>query len=261
MPNETIQILPILVVIILIVTIFWLLAKNSENNYNRRIDFEKRNKFVVEEERKRIQQELHDDISPQLVDIKRRLEYEDMNNNHVLLGQIIKKVDRVSTEIRTIMNKLYPAELDHLGFQEAIYALFEETLTGIHTEIEVIINNEDIIDKDVKLNAYRILQQIADNILKHSETEKVAIKITADNRQIEASIKDNGKGFYVHQVQLTKTGGLGLKTMKERAYQYGGTVKIFSKEAGVKGTQIYLNMPIKSKSIYMGGEYAENTNM
>jgi two-component system, chemotaxis family, CheB/CheR fusion protein len=86
----------------------------------------------------------------------------------------------------------------------------------------------------VELSLYRIIQELINNILKHSGASRAFIELVKDANQIMLKVKDNGKGFDYQK--LEKHRGLGLSSIRNRANLLGGTMKVDSKPG--KGTLV-----------------------
>jgi signal transduction histidine kinase len=77
---------------------------------------------------------------------------------------------------------------------------------------------------EVQIALYRIAQESLNNIIKHSQASEVVLNLKLEAALVELDIQDNGQGFD----QQTKTGGLGLNTMRERAEQIGASFVLTS---------------------------------
>jgi two-component system sensor histidine kinase UhpB len=86
-------------------------------------------------------------------------------------------------------------------------------------------------------NIYLIFKEAINNAVKHSGCTTINITLLSNNKHLNFSVRDNGKGFYNHS-----DGGKGLPNMKERVEECKGTIEIKS-EPGL-GTHILLSIPI-----------------
>ena len=87
---------------------------------------------------------------------------------------------------------------------------------------------------------FRVLQEIVNNILKHSKATIVTIQIIKDIEELTIIVEDNGVGF---DVNTAKSDGIGLKNLQSRIEYLHGTVNIDSHLQ--KGTTIIIELPIK----------------
>lgn len=94
------------------------------------------------------------------------------------------------------------------------------------------------IDKEHQTIIYRILQESISNILRHSQSETIDVKIVFDQNTCHISVTDTGKGFDFNKVLK----GNGLTNMQTRAELIGATFAIDSQSN--KGSKITINYPI-----------------
>ena len=102
-------------------------------------------------------------------------------------------------------------------------------------------NEEEINDKNITLNLYRIVQEAANNAIRHGNAQHITISLTLQNGLLTLSICDDGCGFKAETNQ-TDTQGMGLKIMLYRAKQLGAKIKFLSRDEG--GTEVFLKMQI-----------------
>ena len=96
------------------------------------------------------------------------------------------------------------------------------------------------VPPNVAVCLYRIVQEDLRNISRHAGATEVAITLVGENQAIRLSIRDNGKGFDAGQ--KTSQVGLGLDSMKERAYLIGGDFSVQSQPG--QGTVIEVLTPL-----------------
>jgi signal transduction histidine kinase len=140
---------------------------------------------------------------------------------------------------------LHPSILDDLGLFAAIRAIcreFKEVYADIRVTTDLEIHEHEV-PGSLKILIFRILQEALNNVAKHSGADTVNLSLKKNKRKIELTIKDNGKGFDLHEVLHadSQEHGLGLQSMRERTELFGGSIDIRSK-AG-KGTTICANWP------------------
>ena len=130
--------------------------------------------------------------------------------------------------------------LDHLGLAVAIgwQAEFQKR-TGI--SCSVTLNPEDMsVDPDLSTAIFRIFQETLTNVYRHAEATRVNVILKAAENYMELVVRDNGKG--ITEEQLAKPNSFGLLGIKERAFHWGGSVKVAGKEG--KGTTVKVRLPI-----------------
>jgi len=101
------------------------------------------------------------------------------------------------------------------------------------------------VPADVAVCLYRIVQEALRNISRHAGATEVAISLVGENQAIHLSIRDNGKGFDPDQKKSQV--GLGLDSMKERAYLIGADFSVSSQPG--QGTVIEVLAPLSRRVI------------
>ena len=126
-----------------------------------------------------------------------------------------------------------------------IIALFTELNLNSSAIISIEVDPRIVwsgIDKNVKMNLYRIFQEALQNINKYAEANLITITITKNETSIRIQIADNGKGFEIEQIKK----GIGLKNMEYRSKELNGQFSIESKQN--IGTKINLSIPLEFNS-------------
>ena len=96
----------------------------------------------------------------------------------------------------------------------------------------------------VRAGMYRILHEALSNVLKHSMASEVRVILTADSGNIRMSVKDNGDGFRSDDV----VAGYGIKNMRVRAEELGGTFEVVGTEGA--GTDVQVRLPYAMSWLY-----------
>jgi signal transduction histidine kinase len=204
-----------------------------------------------ENERKLIAQEIHDSISGSLAAIKLALEekLDSMGQNPVpqviSLEKIISQVDETIKESRRISVHLRPSLLDDLGLLSTIFAFcrdFENLHPGLQIEQQVDIAENEVPEM-LKVVVYRILQEAMNNAAKHSDANRICLKLDKRDNRIEFSIADNGCGFDPEEKfsQSAVLSGFGLSSMRDRTILCDGRFKIISRKG--EGTTVHVSLP------------------
>ncbi|MBL7093028.1 sensor histidine kinase, partial [candidate division KSB1 bacterium] len=103
------------------------------------------------------------------------------------------------------------------------------------------INN--LLPKENEINCYRILQELMNNILKHSKAKKTWIKISRLKTVISVNVRDNGIGFDYEKI-INEKRGFGLSGVRERIEILKGKLKI--KSGMNEGANFVIEIPIYS---------------
>jgi signal transduction histidine kinase len=213
----------------------WRLAKLKKER-NDKMAFAEALIVAQEKERKRIARDLHDGIGQSLLLIKKELD-----SNHKVTRENQQLITETLEEVRSISHDLHPFQLEKFGLTAAI----EEVITKIEKSTDLFISKEiENIDKTLtakgEINLFRTIQESFNNIVKHAEATAAKISIYNEGLFIIVKIQDNGKGFD-HELAISTSKSLGLKTMLERIAAIGGQLKM---EKGTpKGTIILIRIP------------------
>jgi PAS domain S-box-containing protein len=207
-----------------------------------------------ENERKRIANELHDDLGQSLVGLKIQLS---RIQNKISTGQeeikqdikgVIESINQTTENVRRISRDLRPSVVEHLGLVEALQWLLEDFRSKYRTRVtREIAPVKGILSKNQEIMVFRIFQEALNNIGKHAKATNVIIELREEGGSAFFSIKDNGRGFSLGEVNGKRSDefGLGLTVMNERAKIAGGNLSI--KGAAGKGTEIILSLPLRKR--------------
>lgn len=201
-----------------------------------------------EEERRRIAQELHDDINQRLalLAIEMGSTLSDPATTYHEARRIVQSLAQrlgvISDDVRRMAYRFHTSILDDLGLTAALKHLADEW--SDKTGIKMVAVQEEMADslpRNIASCLYRIAQETLANIMKHAHADRVELELTCDDQEVTLSIRDNGVGFNLEQIQDHHL-GLGLVNMRERARSVQGRFDIQS-EPG-RGTHISVQIPL-----------------
>jgi signal transduction histidine kinase len=179
---------------------------------------------VAELERKRIANNLHDDVGTVINLVKMNLSRMMKQNDPELIKQLSKESDLLleSTmdNVRNINRDLAPPVLLRLGIKEAILDLCNHiTSSGTVKANCSLTSSQPELNPQTELQLFRIITEIANNILKHADCSKLSISLMSADEKLLVSITHNGKGVDNATINtLTASSrGLGLKSIRSRA--------------------------------------------
>jgi two-component system sensor histidine kinase UhpB len=179
-----------------------------------------------ESERKKLGEELHDNINQLLGVVKLYLDHAQVDAT--MKDELIKKSSnylmQVIEEIRNISKSLMPPTLKDIGLFDSIQELIHSITSTGNLEIRLHTDGleENELSDEIQLLIYRILQEQFNNILRHAKAKKVEVKLTCSNNKVSIQITDDGKGAD----PAVKSTGIGLQNIKSRLEVYNGTMKI-----------------------------------
>jgi signal transduction histidine kinase len=198
----------------------------ERNRYKNELALEVFN--AQEKERKKIGEELHDNINQLLGVVKLYIEHAQVNPSaqDEMLKKSSEYLKQVIDEIRGLSKSLVSPTLNDLGLIESIRELIDSILKIRNIQIDIHKDDfsEEVLSDIQKLMVYRITQEQLNNILKHSKAEHVDIAFSRHGSQVQLTIEDDGVGFDTKKVKS----GLGLKNIRHRLQLFDGEMNIIS---------------------------------
>jgi two-component system, NarL family, sensor kinase len=217
-------------------------------------DLEQSRALVViarDEERRRLQRNLHDGLGPMLAGINltvqaaRNLVRSDPGQAEALLADVIVETRAATEDIRGLIDDLRPPVLDRLGLVAALHEQVSRLGTpgngdGGEPVAVVIEVSQDLrgLPPAVELAAFRIALEAFVNVWRHANARRCEIRFTLDSA-LHIEVIDDGSG-----IPADVRPGVGMSSMQERAMELGGTCSIVSPDGG--GTHLYALLPIPS---------------
>jgi len=178
-------------------------------------------------ERKRIAQELHDGVGGNLASIKLNLANIIGDYSDEKLKAIMGNIDDTCNEIRDISHNLISLKIQSHSFSYLVKKFLNEILVGKMLKLNLNIYPEAELDKlpnELKIELYRIIQELMNNVIKYSEAQVVDVQILRGDKYLNLMFEDNGKGFDTKE----STGGIGLKNIRSRIAAFNGICTIES---------------------------------
>ena len=181
--------------------------------------------FAQEAERRRIAQELHDQIGQDLTAVVlelKRVQTRVTPEEAETLADAQELARESLEDLRRISHQLRPVALDDLGLSSAIAALCADITrrTGFDIEFDGVAGTLPQIDHDTELAIYRIAQESITNAVRHSGGTRVDVTLTAEPAGLILQVVDDGCGFEA------PIGGGGIRGMRERALAIGGRLTV-----------------------------------
>ena len=196
-----------------------------------------------EEERRRLRRDLHDGLGPALASMTLQAEAArdllSANPQYAdeLLTDLTAGLQEATADIRRLVYGLRPPALDDLGLLPALRN--HAARFGPQGPAVEIIADElfPSLPAAVEVAAYRIVQEALTNVMHHAQATRctVSIRVTPDHLILD--ITDNGVGL-----SANREGGVGLRSMRERAEELGGSCTIEALPAG--GTCVAATLPL-----------------
>jgi len=204
---------------------------------------------LQDEERRHVARDLHDSTGQTLTALKMTLAslgplVASVPKASNLLDDLNALADQALQEIRTTSYLLYPPVLDEAGFSSAARWYVEgfSKRSGLQVKLELSALS---LRKDAELVLFRVLQESLTNVLRHSGSETVDIRLYSEDQNAVMSIRDYGRGVPLETLKsFTETGaavGIGLVGMKQRIEELGGQLRV---ECDGKGTCVTATVPL-----------------
>jgi PAS domain S-box-containing protein len=205
---------------------------------------------TVEEEQRRIGQDLHDGLCQQLAGValiakalgqKLSASAPDESAD---AHEIAELINQSITQTRDLARGLSPVEIEVAGLTSALQKL--AATTERLYKISCVFKHEENgrfryrYGPLLATHLYRIVQEAVGNAIQHGKAKRVVIGLAAAQDRGLLTIKDNGIGF---AAQHAKKSGLGLRSMRYRATMIGARLKIGHMRGG--GTSISCSFPHK----------------
>jgi signal transduction histidine kinase/ligand-binding sensor domain-containing protein len=195
-------------------------------------------------ERKRLAEDLHDGLGPLLSTVKINLSLAEKSKDPATsMVNAKNQIDQIAAELRNITYNLVPASLNTFGLETAVTDFVQKFSASLPIKLYVETIGEVRLPKLSQTILFRIIQEIVNNAVKHSDCSEVTIQLIADNDMLRIMIEDDGKGFD-HSTASQKLESRGLKNIFDRCTALGANIHLDT-EIG-RGTIYTIEMPNKS---------------
>lgn len=195
---------------------------------------------IQEKERKRIAQDLHDDISSTLNVVSLNCHLLTLENlgkekEAEIISTIVDLSSKVLENSRRIAHNLFPPVFDKFGLNAGVEELVKEfnTIGNIMVIYKSSIEFSNS-ERERHMHVFRILQELMNNSVRHGKATHINIAFDSINNKTTCFYNDNGKGFDTQSLETKK--GLGMKNIQSRINFLKGSMTIDSKVN--KGTNI-----------------------
>jgi len=206
---------------------------------------------LQDEERRRIARELHDNAGQALSALAMNLGSvaEDLGRLMKTAGTVADSasmVRQMGDDIRTMSYLLHPPLLDEMGLTPALKWYVEGFAERSKISVDLRCSSDiGRLPREVETAIFRIVQECLVNIHRHSGSPTAAIQIDSVDDLVRLEVRDNGTGIPPELRRQMETGGtlgVGLRGMRERASQLGGSLEISADETR-RGTCITVQLP------------------
>ena len=200
-----------------------------------------------EKERKRVAEDLHDNLGSVIATLKLHFENLRINrekkkiNQETLFDKTENLIDEAYHKVRSIAHAKNAGVIGNQGLLVAVKLMAEKISSANNIQIEVIdFGLESPVENSLEISLFRIIQELTTNIIKHAKATMATINISQDKEDITILIEDNGQGMDSTQINIQK--GMGLHSIQTRVEHLEGSFTIDS--TPTKGTTIIINIPM-----------------
>ena len=189
----------------------------------------------LEEERRAIARELHDELGQCVTAIKTigaaiaNRTKESATEIHASAQTIVNVASHIYDVVHGIIRQLRPSALDHLGLREAVEDLVN-IWRGRHPEIACDLLFRGAVDglgEAINITVYRLIQECLTNVLRHAQATRTEIEVRRDDAVLRVTVSDNGKGL--GERNQSDSERFGLMGMRERVQALGGEFELQSR--------------------------------
>jgi signal transduction histidine kinase len=204
-----------------------------------------------EMERGRISRELHDSLGQYLLAVKIKLEELQSIKASIPMEKILEIKELILNtieETKLISNNLMPVMIEELGIQAALENLCRDLEATGKIRVEYVSHGiPSKLDLKFQTYIYRITQEALSNVIKHAKATEVNVQLLGNSEQITLVVQDDGIGFDVSQLSISK--GNGLSNIRERTGILNGSLDI---QSGHEGTTLHIRIYLNQKSTVTG---------
>lgn len=196
----------------------------------------------LEEDRKSLSIQLHDDIGGGLTAVKLEVEslQRSQSTNPKDWDQCYARFDHVLQRVRGISRTLYPSMIGVMGLPDVLREMVDQLKTG-EVDIRLDIGTDLCVLKEpMSVCILRIVQEAVVNAVRHSQAHKISICVMCDGDQVYGHVDDDGMGW---QQSLE---GMGITLMRERVAGMNGVLEFIPSPNG--GARVRFKLPLQTES-------------
>jgi signal transduction histidine kinase len=192
-----------------------------------------------DEERRRLERDLHDGAQQHLVALKIKLGLaeavaEPETKVRALITQLKQDADAALDTMRELARGIYPPLLASDGLEAALRAQIRRITVPVDLQLKDITRQPREVEGAVYFCCLEALQ----NVSKYAEAHRVHLRLWTDNATLAFRVQDDGKGFDAARVPR----GSGLQNMGDRLEALGGSLEVSSVPG--QGTTVEGRVPV-----------------
>ncbi len=194
-----------------------------------------------EEERRRLRRDLHDGLGPLLtglglnLDAARASLTTDPGKAGIYLGHAKEASSQVITSLREVVHSLRPPALDELGLVGALSLQLDRIAGGTGLTVDLRAPHDLSLPAAVEVAAFHTISEAVTNVVRHSDATVVHVTVAPAAGHLAVTVTDDGAPTQ------DWVPGIGLRSMRERAEELGGTLQTTT---GIDGGQVQVTYPL-----------------
>jgi PAS domain S-box-containing protein len=206
---------------------------------------------LLEEDRRRLAFDLHDDVAQTATAAYRQLErlrhrYRPRRPEaRAELDRALELVRRLMRETRNLLAGLRPTALDDFGLAVAL----QMHCAALAADGLAVAYHENLgpvrLDAAVETALFRIAQEALTNVRKHAGTDRAAVSLLREGGCIQLTILDEGRGLTLGDGPAPGGTRIGVRAMQERAALLGGSLRVESGPGA--GTRVVASVPLPTQ--------------
>jgi signal transduction histidine kinase len=200
----------------------------------------------IEDERRRIARDLHDNIGQRLTGLRLKLEGAAIaaagSDVQRQIAEAQAAAEQIDAALDFVAAELRPATLD-LGLVTALeqFVRHWSATFGVGAQLHAdgLVNRRP--KPEVETQVYRVAQEALNNVYKHAKAKNATVVLECRRDHLVLIVEDDGQGFQIDCDLVERRRHFGLVSMRERAQLLGGEIEIES--APRRGTTVFLQIP------------------
>jgi signal transduction histidine kinase len=196
---------------------------------------------ALEEERRRMRRDIHDGLGPTLASATMRLELArsllhcDPATAEEVFDSLVQTHHHALRDVRRLIDGLRPPVLDQIGLVPAL----RERAARLGGRVAITIEADACVGSlpaAAEVAAYHIVSEALTNVVRHAAATGCTVRLCRDD-ELRIEVRDNGIGL-----SAAYQAGVGLRSIRERCAELGGTADIRAADGG--GTRVTARLPV-----------------
>ncbi|MFN8474601.1 MAG: sensor histidine kinase [Anaerolineae bacterium] len=204
------------------------------------------------EERQRLARDLHDSVKQGMFAVSMNLGAAEalwgQNNDaaRAHLETAVTLTRQMQKELTDIIQTLRSEPVQEKGLSQALWEHFGMWEKSTHIALSNDVRLPTVMPVATQEAVYRVIQEGLSNVARHSGATRASVRAAQQGDDLILTIEDNGAGFNAD----TASGGVGLRSMRERVEALGGRLDVTS---GARGTRVQAVIPLREPALQAEG--------